>query len=165
MNYNYPFYPNSYGYQQQQNYGNQPSQNYQPYQNYQQNYQQNDNQNGFIGVANEEEARMYPVALGKSLTFRDESKPHTYYTKTMGNNPLDRPIFERYRLVKDEPAVEASEATESRPKEKEVDLSAYVLKTDLQPFEGDIAAIKKDIAMLKERTKKKILREVDPDDE
>jgi len=159
MSYNNPYYyPNPYG-------SYQPNQTAQAYQNYQQNYQQNDNQSGFIGVANEEEARMYPVALGKSLTFRDESKPHTYYTKTMGNNPLDRPIFERYRLVKDEPAAEASQATETAPKKEDIDLSAYVLKTDLQPFEDVIAALKKDVAVLKERTRKKPVREVDYDDE
>lgn len=150
MNYNYPYYPNSYGYQ--------PNQNYQ-------NYSQSNNQNSFIGVQNENEARTYPVAPGNSVTFRDESLPNTFYTKTMGNSPLDRPVFERYRLVKEDVAVNVSESPETAPKKEDIDLSIYALKTDLQPFEDVIAAIKKDIAILKDRTRKKPVREVDYDDE
>lgn len=152
MNYNYPYYPNPYG-------SYQPSQSAQAYQ------AQASTQSGFIGVQNENEARLYPVAPGNSVTFRDESQPNTFYTKTMGNSPLDRPTFERYRLVKEDIAVGMSEATESPSKEKDIDLSAYVLKTDLQPFESKIAALQKDISMLKERTKRKPVREVDYDDE
>lgn len=152
MNYNYPYYPNPYG-------SYQPSQSAQAYQ------AQPNSQGGFIGVQNENEARLYPVAPGNSVTFRDESQPNTFYTKTMGNSPLDRPTFECYRLVKVDMAENASQAAETAPKKEDIDLSAYVLKTDLQPFEGDIAAIKKDIAVLKERTRKKPVREVDYDDE
>ena len=153
MNYNNPYYyPNPYG-------SYQPSQSAQAYQ------AQPNSQGGFIGVQNENEARLYPVAPGNSVTFRDESQPNTFYTKTMGNSPLDRPTFERYRLVKEDVAAAVTEATESPSKEKDIDLSAYVLKTDLQPFEDVIAAIKKDIAVLKDRTRKKPVREVDYDDE
>lgn len=152
MNYNYPYYPNPYG-------SYQPSQSAQAYQ------AQPNSQGGFIGVQNENEARLYPVGPGNSVTFRDESQPNTFYTKTMGNSPLDRPTFECYRLVKVDMAENAPQATETAPKKEDIDLSAYVLKADLQPFESDMAAIKKDIAVLKERTRKKPIREVDYDDE
>lgn len=54
-----------------------------------------------ISVPNENEARMYPVAPGNSVTFKDENKPYIY-TKTMGFSQLDRPIFERFKLTKEE---------------------------------------------------------------
>ena len=61
---------------------------------------------GFIPVPNEEAARNYPVAPGNSITFKNENAPYVY-TKTMGFSQLDRPIFERYKLVReDEPVTE-----------------------------------------------------------
>lgn len=77
--------------------------NYYPYQNNyypQQNPQQVQN-NGFISVRNESEARNYPVAFGNSVTFKDENAPYVY-TKTMGFSQLDRPVFDKYRLVKED---------------------------------------------------------------
>lgn len=58
-------------------------------------------QRGFIRVQNEQEARTYPVAPGNSVTFIDENAPYCY-TKTMDFSQLDRPKFEKYRLVKEE---------------------------------------------------------------
>lgn len=54
-----------------------------------------------ISVRNEDEARMYPVAPGNSVTFKDENTSYIY-TKTMGFSQLDRPIFERYKLIKED---------------------------------------------------------------
>lgn len=79
------------------------------YQTYQP--QQNTIQNGgFVSVRSEDEARNYPVALGNSVTFKDETAPYIY-TKTMGFSQLDRPTFERYKLVKETPSesVQAAE--------------------------------------------------------
>ena len=56
---------------------------------------------GFVSVRNEEEARNYPVGLGTSVTFITENRQHVY-SKTMGFSQLDRPIFDKYRLVKEE---------------------------------------------------------------
>ena len=58
---------------------------------------------GFVRVQSENEARTYPVAPGTSVTFIDENAPYCY-TKTMDFSQLDRPKFERYRLVKEEDA-------------------------------------------------------------
>ena len=56
---------------------------------------------GFVSVRSEEEARNYPIAYGNSVTFKDENAPYIY-TKTMGFSQLDRPIFDKYKLVKEE---------------------------------------------------------------
>lgn len=147
MNYNYPYYPAAY--------------NYAPAQN----YQQQNNQNGFIGVQNENEARTYPVQLGTSMTFRDESQPNTFYTKTMGNSPLDRPIFERYRLVKEDTAENAPRATESPEKTNDIDLSVYALKDEIRPLEARISALQKEVDSLRDKPRRRILKEMEVDDD
>ena len=53
---------------------------------------------GIVTVANEDEARRYPVAPGYTVTMRDETKPYLY-EKTMGYSQLDQPIFRKARLV------------------------------------------------------------------
>lgn len=63
---------------------------------------------GFVMVRSELEARNYPVAFGNSVTFKDETAPYIY-SKTMGFSQLDRPIFEKYKLVKEETKDVASE--------------------------------------------------------
>ena len=60
---------------------------------------------GLVSVRNEMEARNYPIAPGNSVTFKDETAPYVY-TKTMGFSQLDRPIFDKYRLIKEEPTEE-----------------------------------------------------------
>lgn len=71
---------------------------------YQYFQQQNQIQNnGFVPVPSEEVARNYPVAAGNSVTFKNENAPYVY-TKTMGFSQLDRPMFEKYKLVKEEDA-------------------------------------------------------------
>ena len=63
---------------------------------------QNQIQNGgLVSVRSMVEARNYPVAPGNSVTFKDENAPYVY-TKTMGFSQLDRPIFEVFRLVKED---------------------------------------------------------------
>ena len=73
---------------------------------YQYGYQQPQApQNGsFVSVRSIEEAYNWPVAPGNSITFKDENAPFVY-TKTKGFSPLEQPVFERYRLVKEEEAV------------------------------------------------------------
>ena len=84
MNYQQQFYPQSY---------QQPQQPAQQIQN-----------GGFIPVPSEDVARNYPVAPGNSVTFKNENAPYVY-TKTMGFSQLDRPIFEKYKLVREEDTV------------------------------------------------------------
>lgn len=70
---------------------------YNPYQFQQQQTQQT----GFVSIRSEQEARNYPIAPGSSVIFKNENEPYIY-TKTMGFSQLDMPVFDKYRLVKEE---------------------------------------------------------------
>jgi hypothetical protein len=82
------------------NYSNVYPNYYQPQIQQQSQNQQQIQNGGFLTVPNETYARNYPVAPGNSVTFKDESAPYVY-TKTMGFSQLDIPVFEKYRLVKE----------------------------------------------------------------
>lgn len=101
---NYYGQPNPY-YQQMQNPAmmqqNQQMQQAQQNQPVQQMQQPTIQQSGLVLIPSEQDARNYPVAPGNSITFKDERAPYCY-VKTMGFNQLDRPTFERYRLVKED---------------------------------------------------------------
>lgn len=104
-----------------------PQQQQQPQQ---QQVQQVQQQNGFIPVNSENEARMYPVAPGNSVTFIDENAPYCY-VKTMGFSQLDRPKFEKYRLVKEE------DATQMQLPEVE-----FAKKTELESLKNELKTMK-----------------------
>lgn len=100
---------------------------------------------GFVSVRNENEARNYPVALGNSVTFIDETAPYCY-TKTMGFSQLDRPKFEKYRLVKE---VEPTEKVEKTEPVKE---HSFATKSEIEALQGEIEKLKNKIEKLqKER--------------
>lgn len=113
-------------------------------------------QSGFVVVQSEQEARSYPVAPGNSITFKDESGPYCY-VKTMGFNQLDRPTFERYRLVKEETPQEAENGPTSADNKKDIE-APYALKSD-------IAALWEAVDELKAKADKKRKKEVIDDDE
>lgn len=121
---------------------------YQPYypqyqqmnnqQNVQQAAQNNQVQNGgFVRVQNENEARNYLVAPGTSVTFRDESAPYIY-TKTMGFSQLDSPVFEKFKLVK-----------ENEPAEP-VKSNDFVLKDDFEALKSEFEKFKKEMRIIDE---------------
>ena len=154
-----------------------PYQVYNPYQQFQPNFQQQQQvpnniqpsfqqsqqaqqiQNGgFVSVHNENEARNYPIAPGNSVTFKDENAPYVY-TKTQGFSQLDRPVFEKYRLVKEEeyqPQQVAQNAPTSAEKTEQANNIDYALKSDLRALWGEIEALKKRIPKSKEESKNKI---------
>ena len=115
-------------------------------------------QGGFVRVPNENEARMYPVAPGTSVTFIDENAPYCY-TKTMDRSQLDRPKFEKYRLVKEEDApVTAQNGQEQASKAPDVDLSGYATKAEIDAFKDeiedrltDMKALQSDLKNLRDR--------------
>lgn len=112
---------------------------------------------GFVSVRNETEARNYPVALGNSVTFKDETAPYIY-TKTMGFSQLDVPKFDKYKLVK-----ETSEEVPETPKNeifdpKPINDSIDTLKAEIGQIWSEIEALKKKPIS---KTKKK---EVEDDD-
>lgn len=95
---------------------------------------------GFISVRNETEARNYPVAPGNSITFKDETAPYVY-TKTMGFSQLDRPIFDKYKLVKEETS-ETVETTVPQTANPNYENEINNLKTEMDRMWGEINALK-----------------------
>ena len=110
---------------------------YQVYNPYQQYTQQTVQASGLVSVRSEDEARNYPVAPGNSVTFKSETAPYIY-SKTMGSSQLDRPVFERFRLVKED-APQAAETTEAT---QTVNLSGYATKAEIEALRAEIDALK-----------------------
>lgn len=77
----------------------------------QQPVQQQIRSGGIVSVANEDEARRYPVAPGYTVTMRDENGPYLY-EKTMGYSQLDQPIFRKARIVFEDDAPPQEEKKE-----------------------------------------------------
>lgn len=98
-------------------------------------------QSGFVLVQSEQEARAYPVAPGNSITFKDESQPYCY-VKTMGFSQLDRPTFERYRLVKEETPPAATGARTSADSAEGGKDTTYALKSDVEALWGAVKEIR-----------------------
>ena len=73
---------------------------------------------GIVTVANEDEARRYPVAPGYTVTMRDETKPYLY-EKTMGYSQLDQPIFRKARLVFEDDTPQTQESAPTPEKSPE----------------------------------------------
>lgn len=135
---------------------------YQPYQQIPQQYNPNIPQNqqmqpqiqngGFIPVRGEQEARNYPVAPGTSVTFKDEMAPYVY-TKTMGFSSLDRPVFDKFKLVKETDPEIAQEPNTSTENDKTVNSPHYVLFDEFETVRKQIDGILVDINTLKEKAK------------
>lgn len=138
--YQYP----QYGYPMQ----NQQVQNVQP------QTQQQIQSGGFLQVPNEEYARNYPVALGNSVTFKDESAPYIY-TKTMGFSQLDNPTFDKYRLVKEE-----SKSSQNEPLKEDTDKMSYdELKAQIEDAKREIRDIRRRVENLADRSNPKYKKE------
>lgn len=116
--YNNPYYQQAFNQQYQQT----PPQ-----------MQQQIQTNGLISVRSESEAAGYPVQAGNSVTFKDETAPYIY-VKTMGFSQLDRPTFDKYRLVKEDAAqVQADDAkAEFGALQREID-ALWKAVEDLKP--------------------------------
>ena len=137
INYPQPYYgPNPYGYQQMKQQAQQNQAQAQAQQAQRPTVQQ-----GFVLVQSEQEARSYPVAPGNSITFKDESGPFCY-VKTMGFSQLDRPTFERYRLVKEEDAQEPVSAPQSGEASGQGSGIAYALQSDVDKLWDELEAVK-----------------------
>ena len=118
---------------------------YQAYQQAPQIPQQPTMQNGgFISVRGIEEAFNWPVAPGNSVMFKDENSPYVY-TKTRGFSQLDQPVFEKYRLVKEE---------EGQPQQKPALQHDY--GEDIASLWEEVRHLQSDIKQLRsERPKKR----------
>lgn len=133
-----PYYQQMQNQMMQQNQQMQQAQQNQPVQQMQQPAIQ---QSGFVLVPSEQEARNYPVAPGNSVTFKDENAPYCY-VKTMGFNQLDRPTFERYRLVKEDGPVTPQNTPTSADSAGGSKDTAYALKSDLTAIWSELDALK-----------------------
>lgn len=165
---NYYNQPNPYYQQMQQQAMMQQNQQMQPTQMSganQQMQQPTIQQSGFVLVPSEQEARNYPVAPGNSVTFKDENAPYCY-VKTMGFNQLDRPTFERYRLVKEDSPVTAQNAPTIEDSKEGSKDTAYALKSDLTAIWSELDALKEKLkAQAEKKPAKKKLIEVEGDDD
>lgn len=148
---NYYGQPNPY-YQQMQNQMMQQNQQMQQSQQAQSQQMQQPaiQQSGFVLVQSEQEARAYPVAPGNSITFKDESGPFCY-VKTMSFNQLDRPTFERYRLVKEDAPSEARESPTTREQPSASKSTTYATKDDLGAIWDELDALKEKLKAQAER--------------
>lgn len=97
---------------------------------------------GFVNVRSEEEAKNYPVALGNSVTFKDETSPYIY-TKTMGFSQLDRPIFEKYKLVKEMPAEGSKLTNKAIEVDDSIKSTIDKMKEEIKRIWSEIEDIKK----------------------
>ena len=126
---------------------------YNPY--YQQPYQQTMQQpqqihnGGYVSVRSEDEALMYPVAPGNSVTFINELAPYQY-KKTMGFSQFDKPIFEKFRVIKEEGKNEPV-TSES---EKEVNDIAFAKKSDIEEIMTELEGLKDMIKGLSDKAEK-----------
>jgi len=150
---------------------------YSPYQQmYQPNYFQNNQQapapqnppisqvspqiqnGGFVSAPNEDFARNFPVGYGNSVNFKDEHAPYIY-VKTMGLSQFDNPVFEKYRLVKEEPTVAQNEPQKEEPNK----LSYDELKAEIEDLRGQIEDLREKVALISEKSKSKPKKEVEED--
>lgn len=102
---------------------------------------------GFVTVQNEDEAKAYPVAHGASVTFRDENQPYIY-TKTLGFGQFDTPIFEKYKLTK-ENTQDTRRAESAPPRQRSEILPDYVTKTEYEALCGEIDRLKDEVGKLR----------------
>ena len=127
-----------------------------------QNTQQIQN-GGFVSVRSKQEALMWPIAPGSSITFKDETAPYVY-TKTMGFSQLDRPQFETYRLIKEEPPEAPQMVTEQSKEGTAVKSPDYALKSDLEVLITAYDRLQKEIEDLKGELTQPIVQEVSEDE-
>lgn len=126
--------------------------------------------NELIPVSNRDVARNYPVALGNSVSFKDENAPYIYI-KTMGFSQFDKPKFEVLKLVKEEAEEEHEEQKSEEVKEEpsipmveasvinDINESIAVLDEEMKSTKIDIDYLKdriEDLGKRKARTTKKV---------
>ena len=98
---------------------------------------------GLVAAPSIEFAQNYSVAPGTSVMFKIESQPYIC-TKTLGFSQLDQPIFEIYRLIKEDiPAEREHISSEKNPVE-------YLTLNEADKIKEELNKIKLDLNFLKE---------------
>lgn len=114
---------------------------------------------GFISVRSIEEAFNWPVAPGNSITFKDENSPYVY-TKTKGFSQLEQPIFEKYRLVKEEDSpVKPVETQKSGAECRDYGSEISSLQEEVERLKTQISGLQKELE--EKAAKKAIKKEAD----
>lgn len=133
---------------------------FQNYPNYNQMYMQPQQTNqtpqiqngGFVIVKDINEAMNYPVAPGNSVTFKNESQPYIY-TKTLGFSQLDQPIFETFKLVKEEKTWQndvAENVMEEVPTIEYLSVSqGDEIKMDMDKLKSELTELRNELKELK----------------
>ena len=98
---------------------------------------------GLVMVKDINEAMSYPVAPGNSVTFKNENLPYLY-TKTLGFSQLDQPVFEIFKLVKEEVTQNTCETPAEAP------VIEFFSVEDGNRLMNEIQALKGEIQFLKE---------------
>lgn len=93
---------------------------------------------GFVSVRNEQEARNYPVAPGNVMTFKIENQPYVC-EKSQGFSQLEGPIFNKYRLVKEE---ETLDVTNVPVIDSEQDTAIDDLWNELESLKKEVQSLK-----------------------
>lgn len=120
---------------------------------------------GIVSVANEDEARRYPVAPGYTVTMRDENGPYLY-EKTMGYSQLDQPIFRKARIVFEDD-VTAAQNVQEQPVPLPEPAEPYATLAQLEALRDAVSAELKNIRSLipeQKETKPAIKRSVKNDE-
>lgn len=117
---------------------------------------------GFVSVSSETEARNYPVAPGNSVTFKDETAPYIY-TKTMGFSQLDQPVFDKYKLIKEESKEVQEEVKKENEELKKLREGLKITDEDIEDIRRELETLWGEINVLK-LPKKPAKRERDGDD-
>lgn len=112
----------------------------------QQNNQQSIQNGGFVMVKSVQEAMSYPVAPGNSVTFKNENQPYIY-TKTLGFSQLDQPIFEVFKLVKEDNMMNSGVQTEIIA--ESVPAIEYLSLEDAEQLKADITRLNEEMIILK----------------
>lgn len=120
---------------------------------------------GIVSVANEDEARRYPVAPGYTVTMRDENGPYLY-EKTMGFSQLDQPIFRKARIIFEDD-VTATQNVQEQPVPQPEPAEPYATLAQLEALRDAVSAELKNIRSLipeQKETKPAIKRSVKNDE-
>lgn len=97
---------------------------------------------GFMSIRSEQDARNYPVAPGSVVTFKIENQPYVC-EKAQGFSQLEGPIFNKYKLVKEDSNLTHTGALED-------EANNYITKDDIKAVWHEIEALKHALADLKE---------------
>lgn len=100
-----------------------------------------------LRVHSEEDARAYPVQFGNSVSFIDEESKYIY-TKTMDSSQLDRPKFEKIRLIKEEDVQQEQEQST-----KETKNTDYITREEFEQRISEILDSKKTVSNAQRKEK------------